>query len=73
MNSRSKYKTKQREILLDYFKLVPGVHITASDVCDYLKEHGAPIGKSTVYRQLESLVDEVSSSNISLTETVRLF
>ena len=58
MNSRSKYKTKQREILLDYFKSVPGVHITAGDVCDYLKKHGAPIGQSTVYRQLESLVDE---------------
>ena len=40
INSRSKYKTKQREILLDYFKSVPGVHITASDVCDYFKEHG---------------------------------
>ena len=37
MNSRSKYKTKQREILLDYLESVPGVHITASDVCEYFK------------------------------------
>ena len=58
MNTRSKYKTKQREILLEYLRSVPGVHITASDVCEYLKEKGAPIGQSTVYRQLESLVDE---------------
>lgn len=58
MNSRSKYKTKQREILLDYFKTVPGVHVTASDVCDYFKSHEVPIGKSTVYRNLENLVDE---------------
>lgn len=29
MNSRSKYKTKQREILLSYFETVPGVHVTA--------------------------------------------
>ena len=34
MNSRSKYKTKQREILLSYFETVPGVHVTASDVCE---------------------------------------
>ena len=29
MNSRSKYKTKQREILIRYLESVPGVHITA--------------------------------------------
>ncbi len=58
MNPRSKYKTKQREILLDYLESVPGVHITAGDVCEYLKKQGANIGQSTVYRQLESLVAE---------------
>ncbi len=58
MNSRSKYKTKQREILSEYCKSVSGNHITASDVCSYFKEQGAAIGQSTVYRQLESLVDE---------------
>ena len=58
MNTRSKYKTKQRDILLSYLQSVPGVHVTASDVCEYFKEQGASIGQSTVYRQLESLVDE---------------
>ncbi len=58
MNSRSKYKTKQREILLGYFETVPGVHVTAGDVCEYFKSRNAPIGQSTVYRNLESLVDE---------------
>ena len=58
MNSRSKYRTKQREILLGYLETVPGVHITAGDVYEYFKSQGAPIGQSTIYRQLESLVDE---------------
>ncbi|MCR5788897.1 MAG: transcriptional repressor [Lachnospiraceae bacterium] len=58
MNSRSNYKTKQREILLAYLRSVAGSHITASDVCAYFKEQGANIGQSTVYRQLEKLVDE---------------
>ena len=58
MNPRQKYKTKQREILLDYLKTLPGVHITASDVCGYFKSQGTAIGQATVYRQLESLVDE---------------
>ena len=58
MNSRPKYKTRQRESLLGYLETVPGVHITAADVCEYFRERGEPIGQSTVYRQLERLVDE---------------
>lgn len=58
MNSRSKYKTKQREILVEYFKSVAGKHVTASDVCNYFREQGSAIGQSTIYRQLEYLVDE---------------
>ncbi|MCR5726347.1 MAG: transcriptional repressor [Lachnospiraceae bacterium] len=58
MNKRPVYKTKQRENLLKYLKSVPGKHITVFDVCEYFKEQGEPIGQSTVYRQLERLVDE---------------
>ena len=58
MDPRSKYRTKQRDTLLAYFRSYPGKHITAGDVCAYCKEQGASIGQSTVYRQLESLVDE---------------
>ena len=58
MRLQSKYKTKQRKILLSYLEAMPGVHITASDVCEHFKKQGAPIGQSTVYRQLERLVDE---------------
>ncbi len=58
MNQRSKYKTKQRELLLSYLETVPGAHITANDVCAYFKNEGAAIGQSTVYRQLENLVNE---------------
>ncbi|MBQ9032901.1 MAG: transcriptional repressor [Parasporobacterium sp.] len=58
MNERSKYKTKQREILVDYLQTVTGRHITVSDICESLKEQGLTIGQSTVYRQLECMVDE---------------
>lgn len=64
---KPKYKTKQREILLDYLKTVPGTHFTAADICEYFKEAGSPIGQSTVYRQLEELVDEglINKYNLS--------
>ena len=58
MNSRSKYKTKQKDILVEYLKSASGTHITAKDVCDYFKNQGSKMGQSTVYRQLEGLVDE---------------
>jgi Fur family ferric uptake transcriptional regulator len=58
MNSQSKYNTKQRRIILEYLKTVPGVHVTVSDACEYFKAHGESVGQATVYRQLEKLVDE---------------
>ena len=58
MTMKPKYKTKQREVLLSYLRSTAGNHITAGDVCEYFKEQGTPIGQATVYRQLESLVDE---------------
>ena len=58
MSLQSKYKTKQRELLITYLETVPGVHITAGDACEYFKKQGVQIGQATVYRQLEKLVDE---------------
>lgn len=52
------YKTKQKEILISYFKSKAGTHITAGDVCEHCRAQGENIGQSTVYRQLEKLVDE---------------
>ena len=58
MSTKTKYKTKQREILLSYLKTAPGEHFTAGDICDYFRSQSLQIGQSTVYRQLEELVDE---------------
>lgn len=55
---KAKYKTKQRDILMSYFVRMQGKHVTAGDVCEHLKSQGASIGQSTVYRQIEKLVDE---------------
>ena len=65
MNARPKYKTKQRDQLLTYLETVPGRHITAGDVCEAFRQDGIPIGQSTVYRQLESLVDVHDETDFS--------
>ena len=58
MDPRANYRTKQREMLIGYLESVPGVHITAGNVCEYFRSHGTPISQATVYRQLEKLVGE---------------
>ena len=58
MSERAKYNTKHRDRILKYLEGVQGKHITAADVCDHFRGQGDAIGQSTVYRQLERLVDE---------------
>ena len=54
------YKTKQQDLILDFLKTAKGEglseHVTAIDVTDGLKKYG--MGKATVYRHLERLVDK---------------
>ncbi len=58
MAGRSHYNTKQREVLLDYLRERQGTHVTAADVCAHVLQTGGSLSRSTVYRQLESLVNE---------------
>ncbi|MBQ4425546.1 MAG: transcriptional repressor [Lachnospiraceae bacterium] len=58
METRSRYRTRQRDELLQYLKDRQGSHITVGDVCSHFACLGHPIGTATVYRQLESMVDE---------------
>ena len=58
MNVKTKYHTKQREDLLSYLETVPGTHLTVGDIYTALQNQGSPMGQTTVYRQLESLLEE---------------
>lgn len=52
------YKTKQRDLILNYFIENNDRHVTAEEVVEYLKDQGTSVGKSTVYRYLEKLVSQ---------------
>lgn len=54
----SLYKTKQGALVLDCFKNSGGTHLTIDAVCRILEEKNTPVGKATVYRQVQKLVDE---------------
>ena len=55
---KGRYKTRQREDLLEYLQTVPGEHVTVNDICRHFSASGKSIGTTTVYRQLEKMVDE---------------
>ncbi|MGX4601218.1 Fur family transcriptional regulator [Faecalimicrobium sp. JNUCC 81] len=58
MNKKTEYKTKQREIILDYLKENKDRHVTIDDVFKYLEEQGNKVGRTTVYRYMEKLTND---------------
>ena len=54
----SGYRTKQKQIVLDYFQANRGVHITAAQAGAQLHAQGENIAPSTVYRCMERLENE---------------
>ena len=54
----AEYKTKQREMILDYMIKNKNIHVTADMIINYFRLYGTPIGKTTVYRNLDKLVTE---------------
>jgi Fur family ferric uptake transcriptional regulator len=53
-----RYNTKQRELILECLSNSNGAHIKVDDILDYLKAKDTPVGKSTVYRYLDTLTEQ---------------
>ena len=53
-----KYKTKQREKIIEYLESNNSRHITADEIIEHFRILGDPVGKATVYRCLEALLSE---------------
>lgn len=58
MNNKGRYVTKHYARVAAFLESRKGSHITAQDICDHFREEGNPISTTTVYRQLERLVEE---------------
>lgn len=55
---KAQYKTKQMAELLSYLESVRGSHVTVSDICRHFSDQGITIGTTTVYRQLDRMVQQ---------------
>ena len=52
------YKTRQLIELTEFMKSTEGKHVTVTEICDYFESKGIPVGMTTVYRNLEKLIQE---------------
>lgn len=57
MSSRGTYRSKYYEQILDYLKSYPGKHFHVNDIHKDLAERGSSIGVTTIYRQLDRMVE----------------
>ncbi|HHW68893.1 MAG TPA: transcriptional repressor [Tenericutes bacterium] len=55
---KNNYNTKQRQIILNFIKNNNNEHLNIDDINTYLKKSGYNIGKTTIYRFLELLVEK---------------
>ena len=55
---KGRYNTKQREEVLHFLQSKPGEHITVNAIRDYLAGNGSNVGMTTIYRQLDKMVEE---------------
>ena len=58
MNNKSQYKTKQRAELTAYLMSMAGKHVTVADISEHFEKKSRPIGVTTIYRQLDKMVEE---------------
>ena len=52
------YNTKQKEAVLACLKELSEGHVNAADIAKHLAKAGSKVGLTTIYRQLDKLVDE---------------
>ena len=55
---KNNYNTKQKELLLDFLKNNGSKHVNVQEISSYLINSGNPMGTSTIYRQLERMVEQ---------------
>lgn len=52
------YRTRQREVILDFLKNSNSCHVSVDDVLEQMKQAGEKVGRTTIYRYMEKLTEE---------------
>lgn len=52
------YKTKQRQVILQYIIENKEHHLTVNQIAEYLTKNNTPVSMTTIYRHLEQLLEQ---------------
>lgn len=52
------YNTKQKSAIIQFIKVVKDKHFTVDSLCEMMALEGKTVGRTTVYRHLESLAKD---------------
>ena len=66
MNTGKKYKTKQKASILQCIIDHADSYVTIQQISDYLDKSGERIGLTTIYRNLDKLVDEEEIAKVNI-------
>ncbi|MCL2124752.1 MAG: transcriptional repressor [Oscillospiraceae bacterium] len=58
MARSTNYNTRQRDAILEYITSIKDAHVTAAQIVEYFASENKPIGRTTIYRHLDKLVDD---------------
>lgn len=66
MNTGKKYKTKQREVILQCIREHKDAYVTIQQILSYLTANHIKVGLTTIYRNLERLEQEKEITKVSI-------
>ena len=58
MGNTNSYKTRQREVILNYLVENKNNHVTVGKISDFLESNGNHVGVTTIYRHLDKLLEQ---------------
>ena len=66
MKRPASYYTKQRDAIVSYLSSLGGTHVTVAHMAEHFKEREIRIGLTTIYRQLDKMVQEGSVKKLTV-------
>ena len=70
MGQNTEYKTKQKDAIYNYLSEHKEKHLTIDEILEHFLTNGQKIGRTTIYRYLEKLVEKGEVRKYSIEEGI---
>lgn len=66
MNTGKRYRTKQKEMILQCLKEHAATYVTIHEIFEYLEKKGQKVGLTTIYRNLDKLEEQERLTKVNI-------